>query len=135
MHSLLNTESVFLHKKTTDRVAATLFFNMSYLLFQYHAICDGSQTNACPSVGSNCFSTMLSVMVLKQRLYDEMMVICFSTMLSVMVLKLSFGASLSMGSFSTMLSVMVLKLILPNSFMMSGFSTMLSVMVLKLFPP
>ena len=44
MHSLLNTESVFLHKKTTDRVAATLFFNMSYLLFQYHAICDGSQT-------------------------------------------------------------------------------------------
>ena len=44
MHSLLNTESVFLHKKTTNRVAATLFFNMSYLLFQYHAICDGSQT-------------------------------------------------------------------------------------------
>ena len=45
MHSLLITESVFLHKKTTNRVAATLFFNMSYLLFQYHAICDGSQTN------------------------------------------------------------------------------------------
>ena len=44
MHSLLITESVFLHKKTTNRVAATLFFNMSYLLFQYHAKLDGSQT-------------------------------------------------------------------------------------------
>ena len=44
MHSLLITESVFLHKKTTNRVAATLFFNMSYLLFQYHANLYGSQT-------------------------------------------------------------------------------------------